>query len=380
MNDYFQGAVSQHVERGKGLIDRIPTDLSVEFHALASICRREITVILKELEAVLNDPRMRRAENQPERLRRFRRAMSDLALLEQIGIAALERGKGDKLLYQLADRIRLEICHPLLPPAVCALSQNYFRIYPRFNLMFIPLSEGDFLLHLPDIYHEMAHPLLTESEKYNPRVKPFQDAFFSAYIRVEEHVLKDQQEEDRRSWRAPSSFAFYLLKWQQSWAQWLIELFCDLFATYTVGPAYGWSHFYLCSKIGTSPFAVPKIAETTHPADDARMRVILFGLEAIGFHEEVMRLRERWIELTSISGARAEPEYHRCYPDLILREIAEQGLQGVKGIGCRIAARSQFPPIVDLLNRAWIEFWRAPAQFSEWERKAVKQLKGMANN
>ncbi len=378
MNDYFQGAVKQHIERGRGLIGRIPTDLPVEFHALESTCKQESARILRELESVLGDPTMLRQENQPERLRRFRRALSDLAFLERTGILALERGRGDRFLYQLADRIRLEIHYPLLPPAVCALSQSYFRILPQFNLLFVPLSEGDFLLHLSDIYHEIAHPLLFE--KYNPKVMPFQDAFFSAYGRVLEYILAEQQEEDRRSGRAPSSYVFYLRTWQRSWGEWLEELFCDLFATYTVGPAYGWSNFYLCSKLGSNPFAVPTTASTTHPADDARMRTILLGLEAIGFHEEVIKIGQKWRDLISITRTKPEAEYFRCFPDSILQEIAKQALIGVRSTGCQVVDQAQLPPIVGLLNRAWQEFWHAPSDYAKWERKCVDQLRAIVEN
>ena len=30
--------------------------------------------------------------------------------------------------------------------------------------MFIPPAEGSFLLHLPDLYHELSHPLLTHQD------------------------------------------------------------------------------------------------------------------------------------------------------------------------------------------------------------------------
>ncbi len=378
MNDYFQGAVTQHIERGRGLINRIPIDLSREFHALATTCRSEISRIINELQSVRDDPKMQNAEFQPERLRQFRRAVSDLALLEQTGLVALERGKEDKFLNQLVENMRREICHPLLPPAVCALSQNYFHIYTSLNLMFVPLSEGDFLLHLPDLYHELAHPLFTEQN--NPRVKPFQDAFFAAYGAVIDYILNEQKEEERRSGRAPSSFVFYLQTWRKSWWRWLSELYCDLFATFTLGPAYGWSHFYLCGKIGTDPFSVPTIVRTTHPSDDARMRVILLGLVTLGFQEEVSAIRQRWHDLLLISGAKVEPEYHRCYPDSVLQQIVKQALEGVKGIGCRIATKQQIPPIAGLLNQAWQEFWRAPSQFPTWEHNAVEQLREIARN
>lgn len=373
MNDYFEGATQQHIERVSVLMSRIRGDLPREFHALAATCRYEGKRILSELEAVLRDPDMRRAENQPERLRAFRRAMTDLSLLEQKGIAALERGKPDTVLNHIVHEIRYETCYPLLAPTICALSQSYFHIYLPFNLMFVPLAEDEFLLHLPDLYHELAHPLINEVP--NRSIEPFQNAFFNAYAQVLSYVHEEQQKEDRRGELSPKSFAYYLQVWRKSWGRWLEELFCDLFATLIVGPAYAWSHFYLCAKLAADPFAVATFVKTTHPSDDARMRVILLALEEIGFKEDAARIKKRWNDLLSISGAKPEPEYYRCYPDRVLHHIVHQAIEGTRGIGCRIVAKDQMPPVAALLNQAWQEFWRAPAQFSTWERSAVEHLR-----
>ena len=59
---------------------------------------------------------------------------------------------------------------------------------------------------------------------------------------------------------------------------WMVEFFCDLFAVYTLGPAYGWAHLHLSAKRGGDPFDVPMLSASSHPADDARMRVMLVAL------------------------------------------------------------------------------------------------------
>ena len=59
---------------------------------------------------------MLQTKNQPERLRRFRRAVKDLSLLETTCVAALERYTADdEFLSQMITQVTREIAYPLLP-------------------------------------------------------------------------------------------------------------------------------------------------------------------------------------------------------------------------------------------------------------------------
>lgn len=174
----------------------IPTGLSREFHILEKICRDKLVAVLEDLEELLTNPDFLLPKNQPERLRQFKRSIREMDRVETIGIAALERAKdkdSDRYLNQLIEQIRKEILYPLLPPVVTPLSQSYFQTYPDFSLMRVPLSEGNFLLHLPDMYHEMAHPLLLT--RYEKRIRPFADAFLevinSVTVYFEDEIDKE---------------------------------------------------------------------------------------------------------------------------------------------------------------------------------------------
>ena len=178
MNDYFQGSVRQHIERGRLLLAKIPTKLPREFHLLAQVCRKELDTILDALRSLIEDPKMELSGNQTKRLRLFQQLVAHMNFLETVGIAALERhNETDLMLNKLIERIRTEISYPLLPPVVSSLSQQYFHIYPQLSLLCVPLGEANFLLHLPDLYHELAHSLITE--KYDPKVRPFKARHFS---------------------------------------------------------------------------------------------------------------------------------------------------------------------------------------------------------
>ena len=166
-----------------------------------------------------------------------------------------------------------------------------------------------------------------------------------------------------------------LLRWEIAWVKyWMVEFFCDLFAVYTLGPAFVWAHLHLTAKRGEGPFAVPVLSLSSHPADDARMRVMLRALSVSGYSAEATTIEGRWRELIMQASAKPEPEYHRCFPEDLLTRVAEYARVGVEAIGCRLAKPTISDPIHSALNAAWNEFWRDPEGFVDWEKESVARL------
>ncbi|MCH7726591.1 MAG: hypothetical protein IH991_08955 [Planctomycetes bacterium] len=377
MREYLDAAISQHVQRGRTLKSMIPRGLNAHFQALAQTCRNEIDRVLDELTFLNCTPEMLYPGNQPERLRAFRRQVEDLDDVENIGIAALSRSHpDDDKLNRLVEQIVREINYPLPLPTVSSLSQSYFKIYPKFNLLCVPLSEGRFLLHLPDLYHELAHPLLTE--KNNPSTEPYQQESKAVLMDVVTHTQREILKVQRNI--GLQGLENYFQCWEFCWVKWwLVEFFCDLFSVYTLGPAFAWSHLHLCAKRGGDPFHVPTNIPTHHPADAARMAVLLIGLSQIDFRNEAGAIQDRWEALNATRGASVTPEYQYCFPNDLLTRIAEGALDGVMSIGCRIAKPTTDDTVHKILNDAWLEFWRDPDRFSVWETDAVDQLYSTAS-
>jgi hypothetical protein len=90
----------------------------------------------------------------------------------------------DEFVNKLVFEICNEINYPLPTPVASCLSQKYYHIYPDFNLLCIPLLESEFLLHIPYIYHEICHPLLSFD---NPKVEPFQKNLGSFNVEVKKY-------------------------------------------------------------------------------------------------------------------------------------------------------------------------------------------------
>src|SRR5579863_5475678 len=156
MDEYLKGAAAQLIERGRVLTAKIPRDLPRDCDTLAQTCRKKINAQLGHLKQLSEYPLFRQHAYQAERLRLFKRIVAEMDILETVAIAALDRAKpDDHRLNALLERIAMEIRFPLVTPVVTTLSQQYFHIYPELNLLCVPLTEGQFLLHLPDLYHEL---------------------------------------------------------------------------------------------------------------------------------------------------------------------------------------------------------------------------------
>ena len=94
------------------------------------------------------------------------------------------------------------------------------------------------------------------------------------------------------------------------------------------------------------PFEVPILSVSSHPADDARMRVMLIALNLSGFSAKPAAIDLRWRQLLAQVQARPEPEYHRCFPDRLLARVADYARTGVEEIG--VQARDS----VELVTRS----------------------------
>jgi hypothetical protein len=354
----------------------IPTGLPREFSILEQISRQEIAAVSDKLNQLLKGKEWLKPESQVERLRGFKQAVRDIDILETVCIAALERkNDNDLFLNKIMELIRHEINYPLPPLVVTSLSKSksYFETWTKYRLMLVPLGECRFLLHLPDIYHELAHPLLEELR--DPKVKPFQTALFEVIEEVTKYIEEEMEKSERRN--DPQTYQIYLDLWIRCWiVGWAKEFFCDLFAVYMLGPAYGWSHLHLAATRGTDPYYVPLFGrETRHPPDAARMSAILVGLSIAGFDSDAILIEQKWKELLNTDEAKQSDEYLRCFPPKIIKLIAEKAHEGTQALKCRIAKPETNDFVHNLFDQAWKNFWLDPQNYVEWEKLTIEDLR-----
>jgi len=372
IDEYISGSAAQLVERSRKLIALIPRDLPRIYDGLSHRCRQEIAAALAALRLVSEDQTLLAPQNRSTRLRAFRRIVGDLDSLESTGIAALSRAHSDDhRLNQLVARIASEIRYPLPAPTCTTLSHDYFYINPQLGLMFLPLAEGHFSLHLPDIYHELAHPLLIP--QHDPLIEPFQDQYAQAIALCLQYTRSEISRLERG--KSPEGSRIALRAWESSWVRgWMAEFFCDLFAVFTVGPAFAWSHLHLSLKRGGDPFQVPAYSASSHPPDNARMSVLLNGLQLCGFANEASRIQEMWRSCISRVCYKSQPDYHVCFPKGLLSRIAEMAFIGAKDININLVTLGDVKTVASKLNKAWELFWQDPAQFSVREKALMTEI------
>jgi hypothetical protein len=373
LGEYFQGTLPQLIERAKLLKAKIPRRLPRDYGALIKTCEMELGDVIARLRALQEIPTGGSSPLHHARLRQFKRAIADLDHIETTAIAVLSRAhEDDHHANRLLFRICQEIGYPLVPPTVTTLSTGYFYIDTKLHLMFIPPAEGSFLLHLPDLYHELCHPLLTHQD--HPVLDRMRARYLECMARIHDHFAAQRTKEGLR--HGPHAFKDQGDLWELLWSKyWLTEFFCDLYAVCTLGPAFAWSHLHLYLKMGGNAFALPDgIRNITHPADDARMRAILQALRQSDFQNDAAQISRRWQEALRLTTDTPAPDYLHCYPDALINYIVEKAAEGVAAMECRTGRPNTSDPVHLMLNGAWSNFWNDPASYHRWEANAVTEL------
>lgn len=371
LETYIQGAATQLVQRALALKNLIPRPPKQEFQVLATRCCQEIDAAVKEVKFIRDNPVQKKPELAATRLRQFRRVSACIDRIENEAIAAIARaGDGESKIHGLLFRMTREVVYPIEPPTISLLSQQYFYVNCDFSLLCMPLTELHYLLHLPDIYHELAHPLFRNEDDI--RVADWLRAFANSVDAIDQSLTNQIIEAES----APTpeylkkALLHALLAWKSRWAE---EIFCDLFALFCVGPAYAWSHLHLHARSGNAPFLMPQQSHT-HPADDARMMALLEGLALINESATAAAIEDKWRGLLSCSGQKEPAEFHRFYPKPIIRRFAQEAHKGFTAMGCKPWTLHQAGPIRELLNEAWRKFWLDPQNYTAWETKAVAAI------
>lgn len=370
MQHYLESIIAETIERAKRLKTRFPTPAHVHFQTLTAKC----STLIDEKIAILNElylaVQYQVPINQSARLRKLKDVIWELDIIENVAVCSISRHNNDDIkINKLVQKICIEIDYPIsVPPTVSALSTSYYQIYRQFNLLCVPLLECDFLLHLPDLYHELAHPLFwTEN---NDRVSPFQVQASVFYKLVSDYfdriILEDQRINN-------GDLVTNYELWKKNWTNWLIEFFCDIFGVCTAGAAYGWAHMHLSMKRGGNPYEVPLHSKSTHPNDEARMQVILHVLEYMKLEEQKDLIEKRWREMQVLLARQKNALHSFAYPPELLKQCAYHGFRAVVNIHCKIAL-NQNGFVFNTLNEAWTKYWNDSTEFSKWEQKKVEEM------
>ena len=379
MKKYLKATIEEQINRGLILKKKIPYPL--KYHELSKLsegCERIIDENIRYLRYLIQEietdtPNFRYI------LREFRTSTRNIELVESFGISALyyqtpELGYFNKLIFKINQEIKL----PISPPSVACISTNYYYFHPFTDVIFVPLGESEFLLHLPDLFHEIAHAVISKRED-NLKLKELNEKYKEIISIITKHYQKLITEKIRVS--GPEEIKIIIQHIHQQWKNyWIDEFLSDLFALYTLGPAFARAHLHLVTKKSKNIFAFSAILPQTHPSDDSRMKMLLIGLNILGLKKEAEVIQSKWKEMPFADVSRPIQEYQYAYPEDLMKNIASLFLDGLKKSNFKIYTSGKNEEgnqnnIVKLLNEAWEYFWENPDEFRKWEEKKIEELK-----
>jgi hypothetical protein len=331
---------------------------------LAVSSYQTVGTVAREVDVLLTDATVRRQEFRVDYYRRFRRWSELILLVENHAVPTLERfNEDDTRLTALAARITNERGIPLQPPVVTGFSSEYYWTLPFFNLVSVPSGELDGLFGIPDLGHEFGHLLLL-AERPNlignlPRViqRHFSEAWREASAQAAPHAAQLRVAE---------------AQWIDDW---LNEFSCDVVGTFLFGVSYALQHVRLCALFGDRLFAPTLGERAEHPANEARMRVIMAVLKDVFDDPDLRTANEAWAALGSGTSEVRPPNYDLCYPDVLVHQLALTVTKGCRDLG--VIPANGTPSVASILRDAWLSFiddpnslsGRLPEIWSELEQK-----------
>jgi hypothetical protein len=105
------------------------------------------------------------------------------------------------------------------------------------------------------------------------------------------------------------------------------------------------------------------------------MEVILMALKLLGHKQEAEKIHSKWTNLLNMTGSKQNELYRKACPADLLELAVVHSLEGVKGMGCRLADSNANGRIHEILNDAWSVFWQDPQQYLNWEKMKLNELR-----
>lgn len=370
--EFFSGQVRLLLKRCHTLLERLNSlnNLPDELQPYVQELGGTISKIATGIRKLLDDPDFGAEPLLVNQFDDYKRFAELVNILEWHPVALLDHyNDRDHYFYLFAKQFCEQVQYPYQSPLVNAHSNEYFSSLAAVNMVSVPLCEDRHLLAVPDFVHEVGH--IVFMQVWKQLVQQFTQ-YFHPYIEGQKIKAANQS--------SPQAYQDYFDLLDKSWERYVQEFFCDVFATYLVGPAYGWSHLRLVLSSQSGELYHPSFGETgTHPADESRMRLILLTLEEMGADTEARMINDQWKAFTSVVVDKPDGEYGFCYPEDILQKLSRQVL--------KVCRELDLIPFFDqpkdehnlpsLMQAAWEQFHSDPRTYPEWEMKKTDALKSL---
>jgi len=270
--------------------------------------------------------------------------------------------------FRVISKIYSEHRIAALPPIVSTISNHdyYYWAVPYFEIIALPAGEEHSLLNLPDMYHEIGHLLhsMFNGKSCEKSAIIVDKHFEKEIVRIQEEGLADHFEEDLKD-------AKYL--WSEAWLE---EFSCDLVGTYMTGGAYAWTNLKLLSTGHGSTKIY--IHSQSHPADEARMRIIILMLDKLGLTKDKNEVEVTWNRFLKDTEMYKPIEYDLLFPQHLLEQVVNEFFDFYQN-----ADLASYPELLKggansvayLLNNAWGIGRSQPQDFYDYEMKTLEGLR-----
>ncbi|MBL7840570.1 MAG: hypothetical protein JNJ75_10550 [Cyclobacteriaceae bacterium] len=270
--------------------------------------------------------------------------------------------------YRVISQIYAEHRISALPPIVSTISNHdsYYWAVPYFEIIALPSGEEHSLLNLPDIYHEIGHLL---HSMFGGRSCEVSTKVIDRHFALE--IVRVTDEGTAAHFKETLEEAKYL--WQDSWLE---EFTCDLVGTYMTGAAYAWTNLKLLST-GHGSTKIFEYSES-HPADEARMRIIIMMLEKLGLTEDKQRVETAWKVFLKDTELFKPSDYALLYPQKLLQHIVDEFFAFYQNAD--LASHPELVKAGDVsisvvLNDAWVTAQHDPTKYYAYETEALNKLR-----
>jgi hypothetical protein len=229
----------------------------------------------------------------------------------------------------------------------------------------LPAGEERSFLNLPDLYHEIGHLLhsMFKGKSYEASSDIVDKHFAKEIVRVKNEGVEQYVDSLTR--------AKYF--WQRKWIE---EFTCDLVGTYMTGAAYAWTNLKLLSTGHGS--AIIYSDSSTHPANEARMTIIIMMLDKLGMEAEKDKVEKDWKIFLKDTEPFKPNDYNLLYSKKLLQQIVDEFYDFYQN-----ADLASYPELVkagsnsvaQLLNEAWEQARMQPLEYNTYEVDAVNKLR-----
>jgi len=270
--------------------------------------------------------------------------------------------------YKVITQIYAEHRINALPPIVSTISNHdyYYWAVPYFEIIALPSGEEHSLLNLPDMYHEIGHLL---HSMFGGKSCEASEIIIDKHFAKE--IVRVQDDGTAAYFKKKLEDAKYL--WEASWLE---EFTCDLVGTYMTGAAYAWTNLKLLST-GHGSTKIFEYSQS-HPADEARMRIIILMLEKLGLLDDKNKVETVWKVFLKDTEVFKPNDYPLLFPQKLLQQIVDEFFVFYQNAD--LASYSELVSkrpnsISQLLNDAWNNAQFYSENYYNYEFNAIKSLK-----